>query len=353
MPRPPPPDVAPPLDAWNRTTPPPRSLDPRRPELDAPPPSRDCLLFVTVAPDVAASPRHIIAGLLLVSAARPHPPPQQASPPQIPCNGGEQRPLFFPLSSGRRPRQSHSAHARAPPSYTSPLPLPSEAAVASGPCSPCPTSLLGVHSAAPASSSRSLRPPSPRAGDAPRPWPPLALRRPRPAPPLLPCCGLTAATPANPPPLPWPQLAASIFLIFWAWAPFVSGTGALKGWGKLTGRRGRWRPHPRPPEARPEGATGVVEPGADVAGHRRAAAAASGVVASRREQRQEATAVGGARTAAAGAAKQQRRRQGGAVLGGGRCKGWPERQSSGGHTVTGQSGARPADAAEQQRAGAG
>nr|XP_040256346.1 proline-rich receptor-like protein kinase PERK9 [Aegilops tauschii subsp. strangulata] len=47
---------------------------PRRPELDAPPPSTDCLLFVTVAPDVVASSRHHLADATSSPDRSPSPP---------------------------------------------------------------------------------------------------------------------------------------------------------------------------------------------------------------------------------------------------------------------------------------
>nr|XP_040255497.1 vegetative cell wall protein gp1-like [Aegilops tauschii subsp. strangulata] len=88
--------TAPPLDAWNRTTPPPRSLDPRRPELDAPPPSTDCLLLVTVAPDLAASS---------TTTSRCHPLLAHCEP----------RALLFPLCSGLPSPSSFTTVARVVP----------------------------------------------------------------------------------------------------------------------------------------------------------------------------------------------------------------------------------------------
>nr|XP_045083491.1 extensin-like [Aegilops tauschii subsp. strangulata] len=88
--------TAPPLDAWNRTTPPPRSLDPRRPELDVPPPSTDCLLLVTVAPDLAASS---------TTMSRCHPLLAHCEP----------RALLFPLCSGLPPPSSFATFVGAVP----------------------------------------------------------------------------------------------------------------------------------------------------------------------------------------------------------------------------------------------
>nr|XP_020158043.1 proline-rich receptor-like protein kinase PERK9 [Aegilops tauschii subsp. strangulata] len=114
--------TAPPLDAWNRTTPPPRSLDPRRPELDAPPPSTDCLLLVTVAPDLAASS---------TTTSRCHPLLAHCEP----------RALLFPLCSGLPspssfatvagavppPRRAQRVLVRAPARWPRPAPHPAEA----------------------------------------------------------------------------------------------------------------------------------------------------------------------------------------------------------------------------------